>query len=34
MNYEDYYADDDVCSECTGYGDDYFINDAGEVEDE
>ena len=26
----DYY--DDVCYECTGYGDDYFINDEGELE--
>ena len=22
----------DVCYECTGYGDDYFINDDGELE--
>jgi hypothetical protein len=24
--------DDDSCYECTGYGDDYFINDDGELE--
>lgn len=24
--------DDDFCYECTGYGDDYFINDDGELE--
>lgn len=24
--------DDDYCYECTGYGDDYFINDEGELE--
>lgn len=29
--YEDY-NDYDVCYECTGYGDDYFINDDGELE--
>ena len=23
---------EDVCYECTGYGDDYFINDDGEFE--
>lgn len=23
---------DDVCYECSGYGDDYFINDDGELE--
>lgn len=23
---------DDVCYECTGYGDDYFVNDEGELE--
>lgn len=30
----DEYDDDeyDVCYECTGYGDDYFINDDGELE--
>lgn len=22
----------DICYECTGYGDDYFINDEGELE--
>lgn len=27
----DYY-DPDVCYECGGYGDDYFINDEGELE--
>lgn len=27
---EDY--DHDRCYECTGYGDDYFINDEGELE--
>lgn len=33
-NYDDYddYDDYDVCYECTGYGDDYFINDEGELE--
>lgn len=24
--------DDDYCWECSGYGDDYFINDDGELE--
>lgn len=24
--------DDDCCYECAGYGDDYFINDEGELE--
>ena len=24
--------DDDYCYECTGYGDDYFMNDDGEWE--
>ena len=24
--------EDDHCYECTGYGDDYFINDDGELE--
>lgn len=24
--------DDDYCYECTGYGDDYFINEDGELE--
>lgn len=23
---------DDVCYECTAYGDDYFVNDDGELE--
>lgn len=27
-----YEYDDDVCYECGGYGDDYFINDDGELE--
>lgn len=27
-----YYDDYDVCYECQGYGDDYFINDDGELE--
>ena len=26
------YDDYDVCYECKGYGDDYFINDDGELE--
>ena len=26
------YDDDDYCYECSGYGDDYFINDEGELE--
>lgn len=30
---EDYNEDDyDPCYECTGYGDDYWINDDGELE--
>lgn len=29
--YDDY-DDYDVCYECQGYGDDYFINDEGELE--
>lgn len=24
--------DDDYCYECSGYGDDYFANDEGELE--
>lgn len=24
--------DDDYCWECSGYGDDYFVNDEGELE--
>lgn len=28
----DLYEDDDPCYECGGYGDDYFINDDGELE--
>lgn len=24
--------DDDYCWECSGYGDDYFVNDKGELE--
>ena len=28
MNEQDY----DICYECTGYGDDYFVNDNGELE--
>lgn len=28
----DYYDDYDPCYECGGYGDDYFINDEGELE--
>lgn len=32
-NYEhDVLDDDDSCYECTGYGDDYFVNDEGELE--
>ena len=34
-NYEhDYFDDDDYdyCYECGGYGDDYFVNDEGELE--
>ena len=27
-----YYEEYDVCYECSGYGDDYFINDDGELE--
>ena len=26
------YDDYDVCYECSGYGDDYFINEDGELE--
>ena len=26
------YDYDDTCYECSGYGDDYFINDKGELE--
>lgn len=26
------YDDDDYCYECRGYGDDYFMNDDGELE--
>lgn len=26
------YDNSDVCFECSGYGDDYFINDEGELE--
>ena len=26
------YEDLDVCDECSGYGDDYFVNDDGELE--
>lgn len=30
---DDYdWDDDDYCYECGGYGDDYFINDDGELE--
>lgn len=25
-------AYDDYCYECTGYGDDYFVNEEGELE--
>lgn len=39
MDYDDdYYADDnyddcwDICYECQGYGDDYFVNEDGELE--
>ena len=28
----DEYDDYDVCFECSGYGDDYYINDDGELE--
>ena len=28
----DYWDNYDWCYECTGYGDDYFINDEGELE--
>lgn len=28
----DFFEDFDWCYECTGYGDDYFINDEGELE--
>lgn len=28
----DDWTDADVCYECGGYGDDYFINDEGELE--
>lgn len=31
MSYDDW-DDRDVCYECGGYGDDYFINDEGELE--
>lgn len=24
--------DDDYCWECTGYGDDYYVNDEGQLE--
>ena len=26
------YEDNDVCYECSAYGDDYFMNDDGELE--
>lgn len=26
------YEDDDYCYECRGYGDDYFVNEYGELE--
>lgn len=33
LHFEDDDDDEyDVCYECTGYGDDYFINDDGELE--
>lgn len=32
FEYEDDDWDDDYCWECQGYGDDYFINDDGELE--
>ncbi len=25
------YEDDDRCYECSGYGDDYYVNDEGEL---
>ena len=28
----DFFDDYDYCYECTGYGDDYFLNDEGELE--
>lgn len=32
MNEDDFYSDIYICYECTGYGNDYFINDDGELE--
>lgn len=38
MDYDDDYNDDedwlfwDFCYECQGYGDDYYINECGELE--
>lgn len=26
------YEDDDYCYECRGYGDDYYVNEHGELE--
>ena len=33
-DYDDYddYSEDDYCYECSGYGDDYFVNEDGELE--
>jgi hypothetical protein len=28
----DFFDEDDYCYECTGYGDDYFVNKDGELE--
>ena len=30
-SYDDFWDDYDICYECTGYGDDYRIDDEGEL---
>ena len=29
---DDFWDDDDICYECTGYGDDYYIDEDGELQ--
>lgn len=31
MDYDDFGYDDDYCYECTGYGDDYSVDENGEL---
>jgi hypothetical protein len=31
-DYYDDYCDNDICYECSAYGNDYFINEDGELE--